>query len=1350
MPNQNKLRRYRQHLRPARICVRDDTNKQCDIPETITPPSFPQKTSNMGNTKSTPQSPQTPPQEGRSSAGNGTGNSSITQRSQIQPPLEESNEFDLSAVSPGNAFYNQGELVKALEATGTKEVVIKNTIVTNYAQVGPNNSISVGATEDESGSWRNRPSTRQDNLSKRMRSMLETTNNLLKDLDTGVITPSRRALEYCEQLLSENGHVTITGRSGHGKTTLGRLLLILSDRQPIIINDIDDWKHVKVEAKSIILIDDIFGKHSCDATLKNEWMRHYDGLKANFKSGKLQMIITSRVDIVSHWRHELGNYIFFHQNNIVDLSNPKMELDCDEKEILLEKYLYSEYAASHITLREANGTEACKVDQETGIDQLHITRQTIKDIVKTETYLGFPQCARHFVSDLKCFHRGVDFFKRPIQYIRSDIEKLRTSENDTELFEYCTLVIVLLNGKLTISDIYDKQDKLKAIADSCRVPNSKPLYSNIRNMAEKLTCNYLDFFKLRGSYKFKHNCILETVFMTVFDSDPNLIIEYCDFNLIKDMLDTYAPTEDFGSIVPKYCYPQLFGRVENEILKGNLKSVVSCKFMFDQAFVKEFCSNLKLSEKMDKVLTIEDTSPFCKEEFPFLCWATYTGNVTLVDQLIKSVEAGDGLRCIKNALKIACSNGKDKVFEQLLKYSGSPFDKNWLVEAAVSGNAGIIRALVQRNICSDTAIKYAIREACHWGKYDVYIELINLPGVSVVFQLLEAACFSGCVKIVEDLLRRRFFSKDDVLKLMITVVKRGDFTMYKVLVTSPSIHLKAGFLDITPISNPTFLQNLLDNNLVNGRCIHKAFVNAILLGNYEIYKILLCFSEVKYLEPHLVPAVESGSVGIVGDLLSRHTFTNATIRHAMLAACKRGQYNLYQMILSHRKVNPCSNCLVFAAESGSRVIVADLLERFTFNFWTRKDALSRACTYGQYEVYKELLLKTNAKPKNTWITSAAKSGSSDIVIDLLKRETWPVRVILILLREACKYCKHDMYSAVMHHMTEQTLEDDILRYVAVGGCLVFLRDVLKRQSWNETILAEIMQISCKNGRFDIYSELTRFPCIKINGKMLVCAVQSNCLNIVKDLLLRIPPQDKQKCVTEALKAACADGRYNIFQEMSSLIDTHVIDELLGLALKNNRFSIASDLLKMKYEGANRHLDDLVKLACQKGRYDIYNKLLRRCHMPIRDAWLISAVESGCSAIVDDLLHRCSFNKKVLGIAVAKTILYSRHDLYSKIISRGGVDIQDEWLAHAAQAGITAIVADLVTRRSYTAVTLDLAIKEACGQCKYDMYKVLISQPNPGIDKGRLMVIAACSNDGERIITDLLDHQLHYTYLVTQK
>lgn len=43
MPNQNILRRNRRHLRPARIYVRDDTNKQCDIPETITPPSDPQK-----------------------------------------------------------------------------------------------------------------------------------------------------------------------------------------------------------------------------------------------------------------------------------------------------------------------------------------------------------------------------------------------------------------------------------------------------------------------------------------------------------------------------------------------------------------------------------------------------------------------------------------------------------------------------------------------------------------------------------------------------------------------------------------------------------------------------------------------------------------------------------------------------------------------------------------------------------------------------------------------------------------------------------------------------------------------------------------------------------------------------------------------------------------------------------------------------------------------------------------------------------------------------------------------------------------------------------------------------------
>ena len=230
------------------------------------------------------------------------------------------------------------------------------------------------------------------------------------------------------ECLQEANVVTLVGRAGEGKTTTAFQLVkklcengeIKLERCAMLI-DPKDVKHLHSREVDLILIDDMFGKHSVEGLAG--WEKCFDTLVSFTRSRNIKVISCSRKHILTELLDKLAGVPLFSEQVELDSA----ELTKDEKRNILKAKLLE-----HNKDMDEKEIEKC-------IDQ-------------TESNAGFPSIAAKFAADDTLFTLGFNFFAEPISYY------LEQNIRNMDIYSWAALVCLKQNGnqltldKLTSTD----------------------------------------------------------------------------------------------------------------------------------------------------------------------------------------------------------------------------------------------------------------------------------------------------------------------------------------------------------------------------------------------------------------------------------------------------------------------------------------------------------------------------------------------------------------------------------------------------------------------------------------------------------------------------------------------------------------------------------------------------------------------------------------------------------------------------------------------------------------------------------------------------------------------------------
>ncbi|KAK3586375.1 hypothetical protein CHS0354_000899 [Potamilus streckersoni] len=378
--------------------------------------------------------------------------------------------------------------------------------------------------------------------------------------------------EKAKKLLEEKRSVVIKGNPGEGKTTTALHLIdneIYSDRRAVVYSP-TDWKMVDTDWVDIIVIEDMFGQSDLDPDRLEKWMVYLPTIQEHVDAGKLQVIITTRVDILSKAHSMLGSLKLFSANLSLMLSSEKLERS--EKMGILNREL-----------------RRCKRNMKEDKKK--------QCIANFYGLIGFPQCCSLFAGDDNLFNRGSDFFKSPNKYFAENINKLK----DTT---FLSLAFLFCSGK--ISEEYLSSETmpesgnclLDELTSCLHISKKKASITLLRDAYDRFlglyvvkSISYKSYFSDRQScIEFAHAIIYEAVGHTLGNRCPEMIIKYGTSEFLYQQTYTAAAkgTLSQNVFLPVCVYSLLAERMVSDVVKNRLvKSVVKHSALKQSQFVLE-------------------------------------------------------------------------------------------------------------------------------------------------------------------------------------------------------------------------------------------------------------------------------------------------------------------------------------------------------------------------------------------------------------------------------------------------------------------------------------------------------------------------------------------------------------------------------------------------------------------------------------------------------------------------------------------------------------------------------------------------------------------------------------------
>ncbi|XP_067661426.1 serine/threonine-protein phosphatase 6 regulatory ankyrin repeat subunit B-like [Haliotis asinina] len=332
------------------------------------------------------------------------------------------------------------------------------------------------------------------------------------------------------RLMKDYGYIFLEGSSGSGKSSLGRQLLkemsTMYGRTPLLLTSADEWSLIPTEhttneqtskstSKSehyIAMIDDIFGSTNFSQSHFDDWTRKFDIMWPSIESGHIFLILTSRSEITAQCQSRLEKHNLMKKIRHFLIDDGEYTLQKREKEKMLKVICHG---------------------------KLTFSQNEIDEIICMKTALGFPQMCTFFARSKEAQSKGLNFFKKPNEYIIEEVNALKESDG----LSYLVLLLVLMNGGHLDATLLNPRnyssafkERVEMVKEYCPNLPTRPSLFDIETKAGVLCGVYLK--QDQKGYAFQHQSIYESVLISMSKQDPISCIRTCPPDVLGEVVRT--------------------------------------------------------------------------------------------------------------------------------------------------------------------------------------------------------------------------------------------------------------------------------------------------------------------------------------------------------------------------------------------------------------------------------------------------------------------------------------------------------------------------------------------------------------------------------------------------------------------------------------------------------------------------------------------------------------------------------------------------------------------------------------------------------------------------------------------
>ena len=424
------------------------------------------------------------------------------------------------------------------------------------------------------------------------------------------------------------GIVIWKGHSGCGKTMAAIHLSINQvDNEPDwTFRKIRSWQelsYIKMDKKTLVFIDNIFFRKTMNLDLEN-WWKALDEIHESFLQtytegsglNRLRFVITAQTNATEQACSFMGKTTpILNESYQIDATCLQ---DMEKKEIFLKQIDFA---------KNERHAEIPTYDTE-----------FLEKVKASEGPIGFPLCAHLFVCSDEYQRSGLNFFSRPIKYlkfqIRDEIESEKRNRTKSLFFLLFFIEWQTKSGKPEKIDIKcddNCKNFLKKISKDL-LKKFKPWdFRDLQQEAHRLVGTLLKEDSENG-YVFVHDSVYEAVGELLCETYPIETAKYFPLDIIQDQGFEKANEKQLAVLATRLLY---------EILHQRLSLVFACKPFKRKQFVDIFWSELIKKDKktIKKFLTIVNDSSQIK--LPSVFWASRNRLTYLTEKMFEIVSEYD-------------------------------------------------------------------------------------------------------------------------------------------------------------------------------------------------------------------------------------------------------------------------------------------------------------------------------------------------------------------------------------------------------------------------------------------------------------------------------------------------------------------------------------------------------------------------------------------------------------------------------------------------------------------------------------------------------------------------------------
>ncbi|KAL3836864.1 hypothetical protein ACJMK2_022275 [Sinanodonta woodiana] len=374
------------------------------------------------------------------------------------------------------------------------------------------------------------------------------------------------------KLLEEKRSIVIKGNPGEGKTTIAFDLIDnekYRDRRVVVYSP-RDWKTVDTDWVDIVVLEDILGKYDLDSSCLQEWMVYLPTIQEHVDAGKLQVIITTRADILEKAYSNVELLKLFSDHLSLTLSSKN--LNKVERMSILNREL-----KRHQKTMNEDDKEKC--------------------IANFSGCFGFPQCCLLFSAFSNLFDKGPEFFRFPEKLFSVNINELKN-----EIF--ISLAFLFCHGKIYEEHLSSEtmpkssSDLFMELASRLRISKEKADVTMLRDAYENFGGMYIEksisnkilkgVSVKRSCIWFSHATVCEAVGQVLAKRSLEMVVKHGDPEYLYQRTYTAEAKEETSEKVflPVSMYSSMAERMVHDVIETSLvKSVVKHSFFKQNEFL---------------------------------------------------------------------------------------------------------------------------------------------------------------------------------------------------------------------------------------------------------------------------------------------------------------------------------------------------------------------------------------------------------------------------------------------------------------------------------------------------------------------------------------------------------------------------------------------------------------------------------------------------------------------------------------------------------------------------------------------------------------------------------------------